>query len=618
MLRSRFVGLFCRSLPVLVVATAAAAQSFTNVAAAAGFPSSGDSTRGMAWGDYDGDGDHDVYLQNSGGTSRLLRNDGGIFTDVTASMAVSHASSGWSAAWGDYDNDGKLDLYLGNFVDNNLFRNRFPQSFVDVAQISGCADSSFAQGVGWIDHDKDGDLDLYVTQEFDPFRFFSNQGDGSFVDDSVITGLGDPQSHGYGLSFGDYDQDGDFDIFVSTCGTGTINRLFRNNRNIGNPAYSEIATLAGVDYSPNTYGCHFADFDNDGDLDLFVAGARGEANLLYRWDGTLPFVEIGVAAGVAGPINDGHGCTVGDYDNDGWLDIYVLDFQGTNVLYRNLGGMQFAVVPAAAGANASGQQGYDCVFVDYDNDGDLDIHSASTGRDRLYRNSGNSNHWLQVTAIGTRDNRAAIGVTVEIEVQGQRQWRLLNASAGAFSQNVLPGHFGTGSATVIDRVTVHWLDGTTDTRTAVAADQRLTIVQSSGLARVTPAGVGCSNGTGSTPLLVGVGLPQLGASMSLSVGLGGGSVPVVFFTSAIAQPAALPLGNGCVLEPDLGAGIVLAAATSSTTGSAQTFLVVPSQTALLGADLIVQSILFDPGANLLPLVGTSLTLSNALGLQLGR
>jgi hypothetical protein len=605
------------SLPLpLVLLVSAPAQTFTDVAAAHGFPSSNDSTRGMAWADFDGDGDFDVYLQNQGSTSRLLRNDGGTFTDVTAVMSVSHPSSGWSAAWGDYDNDGKLDLYLGNFTDNNLFKNRFPAAFTDEATAAGCADRSFAQGVSWIDHDRDGDLDLYVTQELDPFRFFVNQGNGTFVDASVATGLRDPQAAGYGLTWGDFDGDGDFDCFVSTCGAGTINRLFRNNLP-GTVLYTEIAAAAGVNYQPNTYGAHFADLDDDGDLDLFVAGARGEANLLYRNDRTLPLVEIAAAAGIAGPLNDGHGCTIGDYDNDGFQDVYVLDFQGTNRLYRNLGGMRFSEVPQAAGANATGQQGYDCVFVDFDNDGDLDIHSASSGRDRLYRNSGNANHWLQVVAVGTVDNRAAIGATVEIEVAGRRQWRLLNASAGAFSQNVLPAHFGLAGATVVDRITVHWLDGTTDTRLSVAADQRVRIVQSSGAAAVSALGAGCANAAGRTPSLSSATLPVLGGTLSLVVANTVPSVPAAWLTSVSPLPSPFDLGNGCILQPSLATLITLAGTTTSAGGSSTLALPVPATRALLGLRLLFQTLVLDPTGPVVPVSGLRFTITNAVDVRLG-
>ncbi|MBL8897246.1 MAG: CRTAC1 family protein [Planctomycetes bacterium] len=614
-----------RPLPIallLVLGTSGApacGQTFSDVASSLGFPSSGDSTRGMGWADYDGDGDFDVYLQNSGSTSRLLRNDGASFTDVTAAMGVAHSTSGWSVGWGDDDNDGKVDLYLGNFAGNNHFRNRFPQPFADVAASTGTADASFAQGVSWIDHDQDGDLDLYITKEIDPHRFLTQRAPGVFVDDSVLLGLRDPQSAGYGLSWGDYDQDGDLDCFVSTCGAGTINRLFRSNRMQGTLGYTEIAALAGVNYQPNTYGCHFADFDNDGDLDLFVAGARGERNLLYRNDLALPFAEVATAAGIAGPLADGHGVAMGDYDNDGWLDLYIQDFQGTNRLYRNLGtgSLQFQQVANAAGANASGQQGYDCVFVDFDNDGDLDIHSASTVRDRLYRNSGNANHWLQVFAVGTIDNRSAIAATVEIEIQGRRQSWLLNASAGAFNQNHLPAHFGLGSATVVDRVTVRWLDGTQDTWTNVAADQRLRLVQRSGLASATIVGAGCPGTGGLVPSLSSLQPPLLGAPLVIALAQAAPNTPAFFLAALNPVPVPLPLGNGCTLELDLATSFALLQTSTNLVGNALLPVAIPSSREFLGAEILLQGVVLDPQGAPLPGGGPRLTLSNALALRLG-
>ncbi|HET6203133.1 MAG TPA: CRTAC1 family protein [Planctomycetota bacterium] len=604
----------------LLLASSATAQTFTDVAPALGWPNSNDSTRGLAWADYDGDGDFDVYLQNQGSTSRLLRNDGAAFADVTASMAVSHASSGWSAAWGDFDRDGKPDLYLGNFAGNNLFKNNFPAAFTDVAATSGSADSTFAQGITWIDHDRDGDLDLYVTKELDPFRFFRNNGNGTFTDLTVATGLGDPQSHGYGLTWGDFDLDGDFDCFVSNCGPATINRLFRNNQiGTGSPFYTEIAAAAGVDYQPNTYGADWADFDEDGDLDLFVAGAQMEPNHLYRNDGVLPMVDVALAAGVFGPPTNGHGCDVGDFDNDGWLDVYVQDFAGVNRLYRNLGGLAFAEVPGAAGASLGASPGFDCAFVDYDDDGDLDIHATSGFRDRLYQNSGNGNHWLQVVAKGTVDNRSAIGVTVEIVLGTQHRRRLLNASAGAFSQNLLPAHFGLGSATLVDQVIVHWLDGTTDSLAAVAADERITVLQSSGAAAAVAVGTGCANSLGATPALSAVGLPVLGnAGFGFLVSNAPPAVPVALFLGPLSSAGPLPLPNGCAVHLDLAAVGLLASGATNASGAFVVPVAVPGAYAFVGLEIGFQALVLDsngpplPGSPPLPL-----TLTNGLRLRLG-
>src|SRR5262245_41238078 len=612
-----------RALPacaVLLAASTAAAQTFTDVALSLGWPNSNDSTRGLAWADYDNDGDFDVYLQNQGATSRLLRNDGTTFTDVTASMGVSHASSGWSAAWGDFDRDGKPDLYLGNFDGNNLFKNNFPAAFTDVATSSGCANSDFAQGVIWVDHERDGDLDLYVTKEDDPFQFFSNDGDGTCTDLTAATGLGDPQSHGYGVTWGDFDLDGDFDCFVSNCGPATINRLFRNNQiDTGALLYTEIAAQAGVNYQPNTYGCEFADFDDDGDLDLFVAGAQMEPNHLYRNDGVLPMTDIALAAGVFGPPTNGHGCDVGDYDNDGWLDIYVQDFNGVNRLYRNLGGLSFLEVPGAAGASLGVSPGFDCAFVDYDNDGDLDIHATSSQRDRLYQNSGNSNHWLQVVPVGTIDNRSAIGATVEIVVGTQHRTRLANASAGAFSQNLLPAHFGLGSSTLVDQVIVHWLDGTADTLTNVAADQRITVVQSSGAASAAPVGTGCQNTLGIAPSLSASGLPLLGnAGFGLFLTGAPPAVPVAIFASLPSLLGPLPLPNGCTVHLDLLTIGLFASGLSNASGVLTLPIPVPGAYALAGADLDFQGLVLDPNGP--PLPGAPplpLTLTNGLRLRLG-
>lgn len=603
------------------------AQTYTDMATALGWPSSSDSTRGMGWADYDGDGDADVYLQNQGSTSRLLRNDGTVFTNVTTAMAVSHASSGWSCAWGDFDGDGKPDLYLGNFQGNNLFRNNWPSPFTDVAAASGAADATFAQSVCWVDHDRDGDLDLYLTKELDPHRFFSNQGNGTFLDLTAQAGLADPQSHSYGTTWGDFDADGDQDCFVSTCGAGTVNRLFRNNQaNGGGLLYTEIAAAAGVNYQPNTYGTGWVDLDDDGDLDLWVTGTAGEPNHLYRNDGTLPLPDVAAAAGVAGPPVNGRGVDFGDWDNDGRQDIFVHDSAGPSRLYRNLGGLVFAQVPGAAGAEgATGGGGYDCSFVDYDNDGRLDIHVATTARDRLFRSSGNANHWLKVALTGTRDNRSAIGAKVEVTAGGLTQHRLACNSAGAFSQNLLPVHFGLGSSTAATQVVVRWLDGTTDVRTNVAADQLLAIVQSSGGAAAVSAGAGCAPLAGPAPVLGTVGLPVLGnAAFALRVHSAPPLVPAALFLSTALAAAPLDAGNGCLIHLDL-AGFLLYLQlginpfASGATDAAGTFtlpLPLPPVHALAGLEFPLQALVLDPAGPVSGGVGP-FTVTNALRVRLG-
>ncbi len=586
-----------------------------------------DATRGMGWADYDQDGDPDVYLQNQGSTSRLLRNDGASFTNVTTAMAVSHASSGWSCAWGDFDNDGRPDLYLGNFQGNNLFQNRFPTAFTDVSLANGTADATFAQSVVWVDHDRDGDLDLYLTKELDPHRFFENRGDGTFLDLTAQTGLADPQSHSYGVSFGDFDRDGDPDVYVSTCGTGVVNRLFRNELgNGGGLLYTEIGAAAAVDVAPNHYGTEWVDLDDDGDLDLFVVGASGAPNKLFRNDGVLPMVDVAIAAGVAGPAVSGHGCDFGDFDNDGRQDLFVHDRAGASRLYRNIGNLFFSEVPGANGAANPTGGGYDASFVDYDGDGDLDLHVATDFRDRLFRNNGTANRWLQIVPVGTRDNRSAIGVKIEVTVGAATQHRTFCNSAGAFSQNLLPAHFGLGAALVADQVTVRWLDGTLDVLTSVPTNQRLTIVQSSGRAAATPAGPGCANAALQVPQLATVGLPVLGSTtFALTLQNAPPSVPVAIFIAPTLAPTPLDLGNGCLLHLDLSGLLLLQQLGlnplfSGQTGPLGTFasmLPLPASHSLAGATIPVQAALLDPTAPPLPASLVRVTLSNALSLRLG-
>ena len=275
------------------------------------------------------------------------------------------------------------------------------QTFTSVADTAGVNDGGVGQGVAWGDYDNDGDLDLYVTNlTGGANRLYRNNRDGTFTEIGADAGVNDT-GNGTGVAWGDYDNDGDLDLYVANL--FAANRLYRNE---GRGKFTEVGEAAGVDDGGNGSGVAWGDYNNDGGLDLYVV--NDGVNRLYRNGGGGRFTEQGAIAGV----NDsgiGHGLAWGDYDNDGDLDLYVTN-DGVNRLYRNGGEGRFTDVGDAADVNDSGV-GQGVAWGDYDNDGYLDLYVASYGSEnRLYQNDGRGKFRDVGGTAGVGDKGFCIGV----------------------------------------------------------------------------------------------------------------------------------------------------------------------------------------------------------------
>jgi phosphodiesterase/alkaline phosphatase D-like protein len=437
---------------------------FLEVGAAAGVADT-DQGEGVAWGDYDNDGDQDIYVVNYGSANRLHRNNGnGTFTEVGASAGVADAGDGNGAAWGDYDNDGDLDLYLANNGTNRLFRNDGSTGFSEVGAAAHVDDAGYGQGVSWVDYDRDGRLDLYVVNHGSANRLYHNEG-GVFTEVGGAAGVADA-GLGYEGVWGDYDNDGDSDLYLTNNGT---NRLHRNDGG----TFAEVGSSAGVAYAGHSTGAAWGDYDNDGKLDLLVSDFGNGTKLLYHNDGNASFSNLAGSAGVnAG--GSGYGVAWGDYDNDGNLDLYLVNFGTANRLHRNNGNGGFTEIGAAAGVADAGN-GVGAAWADYDNDGDLDLYLVNQSPDRLYRNSGNANRWLQVKLIGVTSNKSGVGAKVTANAGGVSQRRDVEGGAGFLSQGSLPVEFGFGGATTVAQLTVTWPSGAVKSLGNVATNQILTL-----------------------------------------------------------------------------------------------------------------------------------------------
>jgi hypothetical protein len=452
---------------------------FTDISISAGVADPGDG-RGVTIGDVDNDGDLDIYVANETDPSSLFINNGvGQFENKAGIFGVGGAGdNGQGVAFGDIDNDSDLDLFVASFGSSNrLFLNNGDNTFTDIAGSAGVADPGGFQTRSGVfgDVDNDGYLDLYVVNQSQPNRLYQNNRDNTFTDITSVAGVIDPVSFvDQQAAFADIDNDGNLDLYVAGGGP---NLLFRND---GDGTFSEIGQTSNLNDGGNGIGIVFGDIDNDGDLDLYVTrgGQPPQVNRLFRNNGAGVFTEVGEAAGVADP-GAGTGTALGDIDNDGDLDLFLVNEAGEqDRLFLNNGSGAFTKVDTVAGI-VDAESGRGAALGDFDNDGDLDLYVAvSAGNDRLYRNEiGTSNNYLTIKTVGTVSNRDGIGARVRVVAGSGSQIREVDAGSGYLSQNSLPVEFGLTQATKIDSVIVRWPSGIVQILTDVAVNQVMTITE---------------------------------------------------------------------------------------------------------------------------------------------
>lgn len=467
----------------------AGGSQYTDITAGSGIGLSSLLTESVAWGDYDNDGDEDLYLTNDG-VNALFRNDGaGSFTDVTAETGSGNAAWGVGAAFGDLDNDGDLDLYVVNFSGGAdvLYRNNGPlgaggeYTFTDVSASAGtAADQSSSRGMALIDFDRDGLLDIYVNA-IGPDLLYHNQGALTFTNVAATHSIDSNSGQGVGVVISDLNADGWIDLFTGNR-SGEPNRLFLNQTG----QFSDITAATGIDKTGLGMGVLAFDYDNDLDMDLYWTAWPGTGptpNALYRNEGNLSFTDQALASGTEDINGWGISVNAGDFDNDGWQDFAVTngfsDQSSANVLFHNNGDGSFSDQAniLAGGADFDGRG---VAFADFDNDGDLDLCiTADLGADnRLWRNdSVNANHWLNLKLTGTSANRSAIGARVEVTTSAGTQVKEVSGGAGRGSFNSLNLEFGLGAATLINTLRIDWPDGASEIHNNLAVDQFMAITQ---------------------------------------------------------------------------------------------------------------------------------------------
>jgi len=414
------------------------------------------------WADFDNDGDLDLFVGfRQGVPNRLYRNDNGTFTNVAEELGVADVNDTRAASWGDFDGDGDADLFVGftrkSVIPSRLYRNEGPgKPFVDAAKAVGLDAPGETRQSSFIDYDNDGDLDFFVGLRDAPNMLFRNDGTG-FTSVGKEMGIDDPRRT-VGAVWFDFDVDGDLDVFIGNQ-NGDLNGLFRND----GTRFADVAKELGIDAAgrPPTSGSNgpsVADYDNDGDLDLFVAGYGG--NFLYRNDGPGKFTDVAAAMNVGG----GALATPsrwGDFDNDGRIDVYVSSYIDKPVnerdfLYRNEGARFVDVIPeniARRGATHGIQ------WVDFDKDGDLDFSIANNnpnGTHSLYRNllpPAQARRSIQVLVQDGKGRATRAGSEVRAFVAGTRKllaMGIVDTGGGYASQSVSPVHLGLGTDQAVD------------------------------------------------------------------------------------------------------------------------------------------------------------------------
>jgi len=460
-----------------------------------------------AWGDYDKDGFLDLIVTSAYNTSNSIaqknllyhNNRDGTFSLTNTVIGVDAAD--WrGCSWVDYDNDGNLDLFVtstdqnGFSAQNELFHNNGNGTFTKMTTSNAGSIVTSApggsQGPVWADYDRDGFVDVYVAR-YDADWLFHNNGDGKFTQVvNTNVGMVHDDRDSYNAAWSDYDNDGWPDLFVSVKSDSDNNETNFLYHNQQNAAFTRVLQGPIVTDDQYSIGCAWADYDNDGYPDLFVANGLDNPgiNSLYHnnGDGTFSSMTSNLVGSVASDEAYFTQCVWGDYDNDGYLDLFVTSdgSYGVNYLYHNNGDGTFARILAGS-VTADAGISYGCAWADYDNDGFLDLFVARGGDtfpsvNLLYRNNGNSNAWLKVRLVGTVSNRSAIGAKVRVHatIGGKTFWQLREINTGdGFSAGPLDAHFGLGDATNVDTLRIEWPSGTVQEFPNIAPKQTLTITE---------------------------------------------------------------------------------------------------------------------------------------------
>ncbi len=492
---------------------------------------------GVAFLDFDNDGWQDILLLNGSRlegfpngqepTNYLYRNNrDGTFTDVTKRAGL--ARGGWasSVTVGDYDNDGHADLFITYWGHNRLYRNNGNGSFSDATERARLLNDGKRWGAGcaFVDYDRDGKLDLFVANYLkfdlattpepgkgancmwkgvavncgpkglptDTNLLYHNNGDGTFTDVSDKSGISKVTGR-YAMTavVTDYDDDGWSDIYIACDSTASI--LYRNNKD---GTFTDTALESGVAYSEDGnaqagMGLGIGDYNGDGFVDIFKTHFSDDLPALYRNTGRGMFDDASRLAGFDHTKYVQWGTGMFDFDGDGWADIFTVTgnvypevekffkeypHRTPRLIYRNIGGKKFVDVSAQVGTlTAHSSRG--AAFGDIDNDGDIDvlIMNMNDVPTLLRNDKKNANNWLTIQLVGTKSNRSAIGSRVRVVTGAHTQTQELTSQSSYYSHNDARLHFGLGASVKVDRIEVRWTNGQTEIIKDVSPNGFITI-----------------------------------------------------------------------------------------------------------------------------------------------
>ncbi len=515
--------------------------------------------------DYDNDGWLDIYLVN-GSTYDALRgkktsphaalfhnNHDGTFTDVAAKAGVTNDRWGFGVAIADYDNDGWPDIFVCNFGKNRLFHNNHDGTFTDVAEKAGVTLGNWSDGATWGDYDGDGRLDLFVSGYVhydlayqplandgktafafcqlhgvpvmcgprglmgEPDHLFHNNGDGTFTDVSVKAGVSDSGAYyGFTSIFVDVNNDGKVDLLVAN--DSEPNYLYINK---GDGTFEDQSYVSGFALNKDgreiaSMGLAVGDYGNDGLVDLLVTDFSDDFKALYHNDGEASFTDMADQADIAQMAVPfvGWGAGFPDYDNDGWKDIMMINghvypevdqhdwgttFNERALLFRNLGNGKFAYVPPVKGSGlATLTSGRGAAFGDLFNNGKIDVViNPIDGPPVLLKNvNADHHHWVELKLVGgPKSPHDAVGTTVYLSANGMRQREDVMSGGSYISSNDQRAHFGLGDSTDPATAEIHWPSGAKESVKLPAVDRIYTIREGSGIVDALCGGKRCTPGT---------------------------------------------------------------------------------------------------------------------------
>ncbi len=479
---------------------------------------------GAVFLDYDQDGYIDLYVSNGtylenlskgerpegNPVNRLYRNlQDGTFEDVTEKAGVGDNGYGMGMTVGDLNNDGYPDIYVTNYGPNVLYLNNGNGTFTNISRKAGVAGNQCSVGAVWLDYDNDGWLDLYVGNyiDYDPEygyfyapdgfpgpmaydgqldRLYHNNGDETFEDVTEKMGIDNPDGRAMGVGATDFDGDGYVDIFVAN--DHMVNNIYQNQEG---KKFVDQGTRTGMAFNQSgeatiSMSVDFADYNGDGLIDVFMSDDTYCS--LYQNQGNGVFVDMAYPSGIsmAAAQHVGWSSSFIDFDNDGDVDIFKVNgelkhlYGQEDQVFENLDGSNFRDASTDLGAYFQEENvGRGACFGDYDNDGDLDAYIVNLDDQGVFlrNNRGNENNWITFRLVGTSSNRDAIGALVSIESDGKKQVAVRRSTTGYLSQNDPRIHFGLGDATMVTRVEIRWPSGHVQELEDLKANQIITVTE---------------------------------------------------------------------------------------------------------------------------------------------